>query len=167
MQLGKYRGKVLCDIVLVDAFYLLLGILWKYDVEEHHDGRLNTYTINQNGEPVIFLPISDNVEEQKESNFLFVGERYFLRTIKKDKSPCFSLMINPKDKRIKVEAPKMEEPRRRVRPKEVTNLLDMYANILAIDISSTLPPVKEMNHNTDLNPREIFPNEDSSKLTPY
>lgn len=48
-SIGEYKDKVLCDIVDMDAFHLLLGLPWKYDLEAQHDGKNNTYTIHNDG----------------------------------------------------------------------------------------------------------------------
>ena len=62
-QIGKYKEKVLYDIVPMDAYHFLLGIPWKYDVEAHYDGKLKTYTIRHRGERVTLLPLPNFVEE--------------------------------------------------------------------------------------------------------
>lgn len=37
-HIGKYKGKVICDIQPMDACHLLLGRPWQYDREAQYDG---------------------------------------------------------------------------------------------------------------------------------
>jgi hypothetical protein len=38
----RYKDKMWCDVVAMDACHLLLGRPWQYDRSAHHDGRKNT-----------------------------------------------------------------------------------------------------------------------------
>ena len=42
LQIGKYKDRVLCDVMSMDVCHILLGRPWKYDRNERHDGRRNT-----------------------------------------------------------------------------------------------------------------------------
>jgi hypothetical protein len=41
---SRYKDKMWCDVVAMDACHLLLGRPWQYDRGAHHDGRKNTYS---------------------------------------------------------------------------------------------------------------------------
>lgn len=45
-----------CDVVEMDACYLLLGCLWQYDRKVMHDGHLNTYSLMFNATWIVLLP---------------------------------------------------------------------------------------------------------------
>jgi hypothetical protein len=40
----RYKDKMWCDIVAMDACHLLLGRLWQNDRSAHHNGKKNTYS---------------------------------------------------------------------------------------------------------------------------
>ena len=43
-RIGKYKDKVLCDVVLMQAGHLLLGRPWQFDRKVKHDGFTNKYS---------------------------------------------------------------------------------------------------------------------------
>ena len=43
--IGRYKDKVLCDIVPMYAIHMLLGRLWQYDRKVNHDGFKNRYSL--------------------------------------------------------------------------------------------------------------------------
>ena len=42
-QIGKYKDKVLCDIMPMDACHILLGLPWKFERKVIHDGERSYY----------------------------------------------------------------------------------------------------------------------------
>jgi hypothetical protein len=50
-KIGDKDG-ILCDVILMDTCYLLLGRLLQFDKGAMHDGRNNTYTIMKDGRKV-------------------------------------------------------------------------------------------------------------------
>jgi hypothetical protein len=57
---------VLCDVVLMQASYLLLGGLWQYDRRAIHDGVTNMYSFEMNVRPItlVSLKLKQIYEEQ-------------------------------------------------------------------------------------------------------
>jgi hypothetical protein len=49
-KIGGYNDKVLCDVIPMDVCHLLLGRPWQYDRNVVHDGRMNTYTLEKDGD---------------------------------------------------------------------------------------------------------------------
>ena len=41
-QVGKYKDKIVCDVMPMDVCHILLGRPWKYDKEAMHNGKRNT-----------------------------------------------------------------------------------------------------------------------------
>ena len=58
-EIGEYKDKVLCDIMLMDACHLLLGCPWQFDVKAMHDGEKNTYMITKQGKKFQMDPLLD------------------------------------------------------------------------------------------------------------
>ena len=43
LQIGNYKDRVLCDVMLMDVCHILLGGPWQYDRNVRQDGRKNIY----------------------------------------------------------------------------------------------------------------------------
>ncbi|RDX90124.1 hypothetical protein CR513_28036, partial [Mucuna pruriens] len=70
--IGKYKDKVLCDMVPMEVTHLLLGRSWQYDKKVIHDGVTNRFTFAHMGQKVVLKPLSlkaaqeDKKKERKE-----------------------------------------------------------------------------------------------------
>ncbi|GJW84129.1 putative reverse transcriptase domain-containing protein [Tanacetum coccineum] len=51
-----YKDNVWCDVVPMDACYLLLGRPWEYDRNTTHNGRANTYSFLFDGVKITLMP---------------------------------------------------------------------------------------------------------------
>ncbi|RDX92955.1 hypothetical protein CR513_24852, partial [Mucuna pruriens] len=56
--LGKYKDKVLCDMVSMEATHLLLGRPWQYDRKVIHDGATNRFAFVHMRQKVVLKPLS-------------------------------------------------------------------------------------------------------------
>jgi hypothetical protein len=56
----KYKDKMWCDVVAMDACHLLLGRPSQYDRSAHHDGRKNTYSFMIGNVKIMLLPSTRN-----------------------------------------------------------------------------------------------------------
>ena len=57
-SIGKYNDEVYCDVVDMDACYILFGCPWQYDVDAKHSGRSNVYQLKKDGVTYTLLPFS-------------------------------------------------------------------------------------------------------------
>lgn len=55
-SIGKYKDEIMFDIVDMDAYHILHGRPWEYDVNATHKGKENTYTFQLNGVKMILVP---------------------------------------------------------------------------------------------------------------
>ncbi|XP_039118850.1 uncharacterized protein LOC120254982 [Dioscorea cayenensis subsp. rotundata] len=53
---GKYKEKVMCDVVPMDACHLLLGRPWQYDRKTMHDGYKNIYSFDKDDVKIVLAP---------------------------------------------------------------------------------------------------------------
>jgi hypothetical protein len=58
-KIGGYRDEILCDVIPMDVCHVLLGRPWMYDTNIIHDGRRNTYTLENNGRTHMLLLIEE------------------------------------------------------------------------------------------------------------
>ena len=72
-SIGKYEDEVFCDVVPMQAGYLLLGRPWQFDRKVQHDGFTNKYSFVHNQRTVTRVPLTpsqvyeDQVRLQKDS----------------------------------------------------------------------------------------------------
>jgi hypothetical protein len=64
-KIGGYRNEILCDVIPMDVCHILLGRSWKFDIKFIHDGRKNTYTLENNGRTHMLLPIEETKKKRE------------------------------------------------------------------------------------------------------
>ena len=57
-SIGKYRDKVLCDVMPMHVGHLLLRKPWEYDRKVQRDGFQNRYSFLMEGRVIILAPLS-------------------------------------------------------------------------------------------------------------
>ena len=57
-SIGKYKDKVLCDVVPMEATHVLLGRPWQFDRKVFHDGFTNKISFDFHGHKVILKSLS-------------------------------------------------------------------------------------------------------------
>jgi hypothetical protein len=76
----KYKDRTWCDVVAMDACHLLLGRLWQYDRNVHHDGRKNTYSFLVDNVKLTLLPNPGDIHKPpKEVSQILLAKREFIR----------------------------------------------------------------------------------------
>jgi hypothetical protein len=84
-KIGGYRDEILCDVIPMDVCHILLGRAWKFDRNVIHDGRKNTYTLENNGRTHMLLPIEEKkVKEEANPSILLMSGKELLKDVKKE-----------------------------------------------------------------------------------
>eukprot|EP00253_Pinus_taeda_P020362 PITA_20362 len=80
-QIGRYKDKIICDIMPMDVCHILLGRPWQYDRKVTHDGVLNCYKFEKDGVRHILVPIREEKEtaEVNETKALLMSGKQFLK----------------------------------------------------------------------------------------
>ena len=79
-HIGKYRDKVICDIMPMDVCHILLGRPWQYDRKVVHDGRTNCYKFVKDGIKHTLVPIKEEeTTETSGTKVLLAGGKQFLK----------------------------------------------------------------------------------------
>jgi hypothetical protein len=82
-KIRGYKDEILCDVIPMDVCHLLLGRPWKCDRNVVHDGRKNTYTLENNGRMHMLLPMKDKEEKPEVSNtVLLMSGKKLLKEVK-------------------------------------------------------------------------------------
>ena len=71
-KIGGYRDEILCDVIPMDVYHILLGRPWQFDKKVIHDGRNNTYTLENNGRTHMLLPIEDKEKKREASSSIHI-----------------------------------------------------------------------------------------------
>ncbi|XP_059073402.1 uncharacterized protein LOC131874169 [Cryptomeria japonica] len=164
-SIGGYEDKVLCEVVTMDAYHILLGRPWQYDMSTQHDGKRNVYHIKKNSENFTMTSLpADGQEKNSTGSVMLVGQKEFMKGLQEDQTMCFAIVVKPKDSIPKQE--KNQNLLKNVGPKELADLLDQYKGIVADGTNDVLPPEGMTSHYIDLIPGATLPNKAAYKLTP-
>ena len=77
--MGKYKDKVLCDVMPMDVCYILLGRPWQFDRATVHDGKKNTYKLFKDGVHHTLIPMEEGEPSSRvvdPKTFLLSGKEY-------------------------------------------------------------------------------------------
>eukprot|EP00253_Pinus_taeda_P023872 PITA_23872 len=82
-QIGRYKDKIVCDIMPMDVCHILLGRPWQYDRKVTHDGVLNCYKFEKDGVKHTLVPIREEKEavEGNEPKALLMNGKQFLKQV--------------------------------------------------------------------------------------
>ena len=96
-KIGGYRIEILCDVIPIDVCHILLGRPWQFERKVIHDGRKNTYTLENNGRTHMLLPIEDKEKNREASSIiLFMSGKELLKEVKKEKEMQFVVVRKPR-----------------------------------------------------------------------
>jgi hypothetical protein len=158
-KIGGYKDAILCNVIPMDVCHLLLGRLWKYDINVFHDGRKNTYTLEKNGRMHMLLPIEDKKTKPEASNtILLMSGKKLLEEVKKDQEMQFDVVRKP---RVILTSTLIDDI-----PKEIQELLENFVDIVVDDFPCLLPPIRSIIHDIDLIPGVSLPNKETYRLKP-
>ena len=96
-------------------------------------------------------------QKEREPLAIIVGEKEMLKVIKEEKEG-YALILKPRDETLPSKDKSI--------PKEVQNLLEEYKEVIAKDLPSSLPPIRNISHQIDFILGASFPNKAPYKLTP-
>ena len=71
-QIGTYKDEILCDIMVMDVCNILLGRPWKHDRKFVHDGRKNTYSLENDRKRHTFPPLEDETVQKGSSSSILL-----------------------------------------------------------------------------------------------
>jgi hypothetical protein len=96
-KIQRYRDNILCDVIPMHVCHVLLGIPWNFYRNFIHDGRKNTYTLENNGRTHMLLPIEENkVKEEVSTSILLMSGNELLSEVKKEHEMHFVVVRKPK-----------------------------------------------------------------------
>ena len=160
-SIGRYKDKVLCDVLPMDACHLLLGRPWQFDRQAIHDGGKNSYSFKKDNTTFKIQSLLEDAEVKTAGpNVLMVGEKEFLQTMEEGEGIGYALMLKPR------EGDEDKVTKKTELPKEIQGMLQTYQGIVSDGQPSALPPQRAISHRIDLIPGATLPNKAAYKMTP-
>eukprot|EP00253_Pinus_taeda_P002625 PITA_02625 len=148
-QIGRYKDKVICDIMLMDVCHILLGRPWKYDRKLAHDGLPNCNKFVKDGIKHTLVPIKEKgTAGTSEPRAPLIGGKQFLKQVEDNK---MGYVVNrAKIVLLHTEASDL--------PPEIQQMLQEFTDIVVDDLLDKLPPKRSISHHIDFIPGASLPN---------
>eukprot|EP00253_Pinus_taeda_P028052 PITA_28052 len=157
-QIGKYKDKILCDVMAMDVCHLLLGRPWQFDRSAVHDGKTNCYKFVKDGIKHTLVPIKEeNTAEASGVKALLLGGKEFIKQIE-DSEINFAVIRRPKAVVLHTQISDL--------PEEVQKLLQDFGDIVVDDLPDELPPRRGISHCIDFIPGASLPNKAAYRMSP-
>jgi hypothetical protein len=131
----RYKDKMWCDVVAMDACHLLLGRPWQYDRSAHHDGRKNTYSFMLGAVKITLLPsvgIGPKATKDMGHSQSLLAKRKFIAEMLSSKVVYLLL---------KKESAKEEEL-----PEEAKRLMEEFGDGFPRELPDEVPPLRDIQH---------------------
>ena len=82
LQLGKYKDKIVCDVIPMEVCHILLGRPWKYDIGSIHDEKKNTFKFHKDGIDHTLVPMKEEgTSTNPEPKALLLSRKRYLQQI--------------------------------------------------------------------------------------
>lgn len=146
---NNYKDQIVCDVLDMDVCHILLGRPWQYDTQSVHKGRDNTYEFLWMGKKIVLLPLGTGSNQNtspcktKGQLFTITSDKQLLR---ENASHILGLVIKDYG---------MHDIPSDI-PPEIQELFTKFPSIL--ETPTTLPPLRDIQHNLDLIPGATLPN---------
>eukprot|EP00253_Pinus_taeda_P013257 PITA_13257 len=157
-QIGKYKDKILCDVMPMDVCHLLLGRPWQFDRGAIHDGKTNCYKFVKDGIKHTLVPIKEeNTAETSGVKTLLLGGKEFIKQIE-DSGINFAVIRRPRTVVLHTQISDL--------PEDVQRLLQDFGDIVVDDLPDELPPRRGISHCIDFIPGASLPNKAAYRMSP-
>jgi hypothetical protein len=135
----------------MDAYHVLLGRLWQYNVDATYKGQDNVYLFWWHGKKIILVPTGTNNALQSsiaasKQSFLTFEEEEFMQEVKTAKT-ILAMVVKGVESDLKEDIPRLIQP-----------MLEEFGNLLPTELPTELPPMKDFQHQIDLVSGASLPN---------
>jgi len=157
-QIGKYKDKVVCDIMLMDVCHILLGRPWQYDRKVVHDGLTNCYKFVKDGIKHTLVPIKEEgTAGTSEPRALLVSGKQFLKQVE-DNEMGYVVVKKERTMLFHTEVSDL--------PTEIQQMLQEFTDIVVDDLLDKLAPKRSISHHIDFIPGAILSNKVAYRMSP-
>jgi len=157
-QIGKYKDKVICDIMPMEVYHILLGRPWQFDRKVIHDGERNGYKFVKDGIKHTLVPLKEEgtVETNKPKVLLLSGNKFLQQMEEEEVS--YVVVCKPKVVLLHTKIAYL--------PIKIQDLLHEFHDIVVDDLPSELPPKRSISHQIDLISGASLLNKATYPMTP-
>eukprot|EP00253_Pinus_taeda_P019571 PITA_19571 len=157
-QIGKYKDKILCDVMPMDVCHLLLGRPWQFDRSAVHDGKTNCYKFVKDGIKNTLVPIKEETTAEASGvKALLLGGKEFIKQIE-DSEINFVVIRRPKAVVLHTQILDL--------PEEVQKLLQDFGDIVVDDLLDEFPPRRGISHCIDFIPGASLLDKAAYRMSP-
>eukprot|EP00253_Pinus_taeda_P012208 PITA_12208 len=158
-QIGRYKDKIICDIMPMDVFHILLGRPWQYDRKVTHDEVLNCYKFEKYGVRHTLGPIKEEKEgaEVNETKALLMSGKQFLKQVENNE---MNYAVNRKTRTV------LLHTEITYLPIEIQQMLEELTDIVVDDLPDKLPPKQSISHHIDFILGASLPNKAAYRMSP-
>ncbi|GJV96777.1 putative nucleotidyltransferase, ribonuclease H [Tanacetum coccineum] len=135
---NTYKDNVWCDVVPMDACHLLLGRPWEYDRDITHNGRTNTYSFLFGGVKITLMPNKPKEVISKPTGTLLTLSQFEDELEMGDDVFVLIGKEVAEDSEI---------------PEAMIPLLEEFLDVFPDELPDGLPPLRDIQHHIDLEPR--------------
>lgn len=157
-HIGKYKDKVICDIMPMDICHILLGRTWQYDRKVVHDGKTNSYKFVKDEIKHTLVPIKE--EETTKTcrmRVLLMGVKQFWKQIE-DSEVNYDVVRREKTMLLHTKVSDFLA--------EIQQMLHEFSDIVVDDLPDKLPPKRSISHHNDFTPRASLSNKAVYQMSP-
>eukprot|EP00253_Pinus_taeda_P033569 PITA_33569 len=156
--IGRYKDKVVCDIMPMDVCHILLGRPWQYDRKAVHDGKTNCYKFIKDGIKHTLVPIkSEETTETSRMKVPLMGGKQFLKQIK-DSEVNYVVVRREKTVLLHTEMSDLLA--------KIQKTLQEFSDIVVGDLPDKYPPKRSISHHIDFIPKASLLNKVAYRMSP-
>eukprot|EP00253_Pinus_taeda_P016056 PITA_16056 len=158
-QIGRYKDKIICDIMPMDVCHILLGRPWQYDRKVTHDRVMNCYKFEKDGVRHTLVPIREEKEtiEANETKALLMSGKQFLKQVENSEI-SYAVVKKARTVLLHTEITDL--------PVEIQRMLEEFADIVVDDLLDKLPPKRSISHHINFIPGANLPNKAAYRMSP-
>uniref|UniRef100_A0A151UE81 Transposon Ty3-I Gag-Pol polyprotein n=1 Tax=Cajanus cajan TaxID=3821 RepID=A0A151UE81_CAJCA len=162
-SIGRYNGRVLCDVVPMEASHILLERPWKYDIKEIHDGFTNKISFKHNDQKIVLKPLSPRevCEDQIKMREKRVQEKREKSETPKKHRKKRSETLEGKSETLDSKSEISE-----VKLSGIKSILQEFQDVFPKEVPRGLPPLRGIEHHIDLIPGASLPNKLAYRSNP-
>ncbi|KAI0498007.1 hypothetical protein KFK09_021248 [Dendrobium nobile] len=143
----------------MDVCHVILGRPWQFDAGVMYNGKANVYSLEWKGRRLRLLPgVRDSPQSASKSNpasVMQIVSRPNLLLSWKESSTLWALVITD-----------VSPSQTSIIPTDITELLEEFQDVCPQELPAVLPPLRNIQHQVDLQPNASLPNLPHYRLNP-